>query len=299
MTLLAGFDALTGWLRNQGLEIVLIVLGVAILTRAIAKIARLWTNRIDAAHERSDDLVLSEDSKHMHALVQVVTYVVIAVVYVIAVLQILRRFDVDLTALVAPATVLGAALGFGAQRIVQDFLAGFFIIAERQYGYGDVVSIDVGSAPVSGTIEDVTLRVTKLRTIDGEVVTVPNGQILGATNQSRDWARSLIDVPVPNSADMAQVTEVLQEVCHDVMEDEWIRDFVLDEPTLMGIEQIRLDHTVVRILVRTLPGKQWEVSRRIRAIITRRFRVEGIVLESEALAAIRAGMLGGSAGKEA
>lgn len=299
MTLLSGFDALLSWLRNQGLEVVLIILGTAILTRGVTKIGRLWTSRIDEAHRTSDELVRSEDSKHLHSLVQVVVYVVIGVLYVIAVLQILLRFDVNLMALVAPATVLGAALGFGAQRIVQDFLAGFFIIAERQYGYGDVVTIDVGSAPASGTVEDVTLRVTKLRTIDGEVVTIPNGQIVGSTNQSRDWARSLIDVPVPNSADMNHVTEVLQQVCHDVLEDEFIKDFVLDEPTLMGIEQIRLDHTVVRMLVRTLPGKQWEVSRRVRSMITRRFRNEGIVLEPEALAALRAGFMGQAKPEEA
>lgn len=278
------------WMRNQGLEIVLIVLLAVIVSRIIKKVALMWTDRIDSRHADSENLVLSEDSKHMHALVQVVSYVVIALVYVLAVVQILLRFGVNLVALVAPATILGAAIGFGAQKIVQDFLAGFFIIAERQYGYGDTVAIDVGTQ-VFGTVEDVTLRVTKLRTIDGEVVTVPNGQIIGTTNQSRDWARSLIDVPVPNSADMGHVNEVLQSVCHDIVEDPRVKGFLLDEPTVMGIESIKLEQTVMRILVRTLPGKQWEVSRRIRALITRRFRAENIVLEPEALAAIRAGMV--------
>lgn len=290
LTLDSGFDSMLFWMRNQGLEIVLIVLLAVIVSRIIKKIALMWTDRIDSRHADSENLVLSEDSKHMHALVQVVSYVVIALVYVLAVVQILLRFGVNLVALVAPATILGAAIGFGAQKIVQDFLAGFFIIAERQYGYGDTVAIDVGTQ-VFGTVEDVTLRVTKLRTIDGEVVTVPNGQIIGTTNQSRDWARSLIDVPVPNSADMGHVNEVLQSVCHDIVEDPRVKGFLLDEPTVMGIESIKLEQTVMRILVRTLPGKQWEVSRRIRALITRRFRAENIVLEPEALAAIRAGMV--------
>lgn len=290
LTLDSGFDSMLFWMRNQGLEIVLIVLLAVIVSRIIKKVALMWTDRIDSRHADSENLVLSEDSKHMHALVQVVSYVVIALVYVLAVVQILLRFGVNLVALVAPATILGAAIGFGAQKIVQDFLAGFFIIAERQYGYGDTVAIDVGTQ-VFGTVEDVTLRVTKLRTIDGEVVTVPNGQIIGTTNQSRDWARSLIDVPVPNSADMGHVNEVLQSVCHDIVEDPRVKGFLLDEPTVMGIESIKLEQTVMRILVRTLPGKQWEVSRRIRALITRRFRAENIVLEPEALAAIRAGMV--------
>lgn len=290
LTVDSGFDSMVFWLRNQGLEILLIILLAVIVSRVIKKVARMWTGRIDSRHAESEDLVLSEDSKHMHALVQVVSYVVIALVYVLAVVQILLRFGVNLVALVAPATVLGAAIGFGAQKIVQDFLAGFFIIAERQYGYGDTVAIDVGTQ-VFGTVEDVTLRVTRLRTIDGEVVTVPNGQIIGTTNQSRDWARSLIDVPVPNSADIAHVTEVLQSVCHEIASDPRVDGYLLDEPTVMGIESIRLEQTVMRILVRTLPGKQWEVSRRIRGLITRRFREEKIVLEPEALAAIRAGMV--------
>lgn len=259
------------WLRNQGLEIVLIVMIAMIATRIIKKVARMWTGRIDNRHAESDNLVLSEDSKHLHALVQVVSYVAIALVYVLAVVQILLRFGVNLVALVAPATILGAAIGFGAQKIVQDFLAGFFIIAERQYGYGDTVTID-GGTTVSGTVEDVTLRVTKLRTIDGEVVTVPNGQIVGTTNQSRDWARSLIDVPVPASADIGEAQEALQEVCHEIVDDHYIKDFLLDEPTVMGVESINLDGTVIRILVRTLPGKQWEVSRRMRSVISRRMR---------------------------
>ncbi|HJE91924.1 MAG TPA: mechanosensitive ion channel family protein [Dietzia timorensis] len=259
------------WLRNQGLEIVLIVMIAMIATRIIKKVARMWTGRIDNRHAESDNLVLSEDSKHLHALVQVVSYVAIALVYVLAVVQILLRFGVNLVALVAPATILGAAIGFGAQKIVQDFLAGFFIIAERQYGYGDMVTID-GGTTVSGTVEDVTLRVTKLRTIDGEVVTVPNGQIVGTTNQSRDWARSLIDVPVPASTDIGEAQEALQEVCHEIVDDRYIKDFLLDEPTVMGVESINLDETVIRILVRTLPGKQWEVSRRMRSVISRRMR---------------------------
>ena len=271
VTLDSGFDSMLFWLRNQGLEIVLIVMLAMIATRIIKKVARMWTGRIDNRHAESDNLVLSEDSKHMHALVQVVSYVAIALVYVLAVVQILLRFGVNLVALVAPATILGAAIGFGAQKIVQDFLAGFFIIAERQYGYGDTVTID-GGTTVSGTVEDVTLRVTKLRTIDGEVVTVPNGQIVGTTNQSRDWARSLIDVPIPASTDISEAQEALQEVCHEIVDDKYIKDFLLDEPTVMGVESINLDETVIRILVRTLPGKQWEVSRRMRSVISRRMR---------------------------
>nr|WP_194306824.1 mechanosensitive ion channel family protein [Dietzia cercidiphylli] len=277
------------WLSNNGLEVVLLVLGAALMTRVIAKIARMWTDRIDAKH--TDEDFWSEESKHLHSLIQVISYVAVGVLYILFGIQILLRFGVNLVALVAPATVLGAALGFGAQKIVQDFLAGFFVLAERQYGYGDIVELTTATGVAAGTVEDVTLRITRLRTLDGEAVIVPNGQIVTAINQSQDWARAIIDVPVPNNADMDKANEVLAQVCREITDDDRVGQYVLDEPTVMGVQSIRLEQTVIRLLARTKPGMQWEVGRRMRAVILRRFRAEGIVLEPEALAAIRAGML--------
>ena len=113
--------------------------------------------------------------------------------------------------------MLGAALGFGAQRIVQDLLAGFFIITEKQYGFGDLVALTVAgiAAPAEGTVEDVTLRVTKLRSTEGEMFTIPNGQIVKSMNLSKDWARAVIDIPVPTRRDLNPVNDVL----HDVSEN--------------------------------------------------------------------------------
>lgn len=289
MRLDTDFGGILSWLSNQGLEIALLVLGAALLTRVITKIARMWTERID--RQNSDKDMWSEDSKHLHSLVQVLSYVIVGVLYIIVAIQILLRFGVNLVALVAPATVLGAALGFGAQRIVQDFLAGFFALAERQYGYGDIVELTTSTGVAAGTVEDVTLRVTRLRTLDGEAVIVPNGQIITAINQSQDWARAVVDVPVPNSADLDLVHDVLAEICRDIVHDDYVGVYILDEPSVMGVQAIRLEQTVLRLLARTKPGMQWEVGRRMRAVILRRFRQEGIVLEPEALAAIRAGMV--------
>jgi small-conductance mechanosensitive channel len=283
------FEGILTWLANDGLEVVLLVLGAALLTRAIGKIARMWTGRIDARHEGEE--FWSEESKHLHSLIQVISYVAVGVLYILIGIQILLRFGVNLVALVAPATVLGAALGFGAQKIVQDFLAGFFVLAERQYGYGDIVELTTSTGITAGTVEDVTLRVTRLRTLDGEAVIVPNGQIVTAVNQSQDWARAIIDVPVPNNADMDRAHEVLAEVCRQIVDDDRVGAYILDEPSVMGVQSIKLEQTMIRLLARTKPGMQWEVGRRMRAVILRRFRAEGIVLEPEALAAIRAGMV--------
>ena len=200
------------WVRGNGLEIVLLVLGAVLLARAVTWFAARLTSRIDAADEQSDAVVRSEAAKHRHSLTQVITWGIVVLIYSVTAVLVIDRLGVPLASLVAPATVAGVALGFGAQRIVQDILAGFFIITERQYGYGDLIRIAaLGSTQgVTGTVEDVTLRTTRMRTVDGEVVFIPNGQINQVTNLSRDWARAIVDVPLPATADIEQVNELLQ-----------------------------------------------------------------------------------------
>ena len=158
-------DELLTWLSGRGLEVVLIIMGSVLLARLVSWIGGRLTDRIDRQSTGGDALVRSEAAKHRHSLTHVLTWVAIVLIYSIAVFFVLDRLGVPVTGLVAPATVLGVGLGFGAQRIVGDVLAGFFIITERQYGFGDVVSITVtgASEPAVGTVEDVTLRITRMR----------------------------------------------------------------------------------------------------------------------------------------
>jgi small conductance mechanosensitive channel len=277
---MAPLTTLLDWLAGRGLEIVLIILGSVLLARFITWVGRRITDRIDARSTGGDVLVRSEAAKHRHSLTQVITWALIVLVYAVAVFYVLDRLGVPVTGLVAPATVLGVGLGFGAQRIVGDVLAGFFLIAERQYGFGDVVSIAVvgGGDPASGTVEDVTLRVTRLRSADGEVVTVPNGQIVKVVNLSRDWARAVVDVPVPTSADVNRVNEVLRAVNREAFADDGLRRLLLDEPSVMGVESIDLEQVNVRVVARTLPGRQFEVGRDLRARIVLAFARAGLNL---------------------
>jgi small-conductance mechanosensitive channel len=277
---MAPLTALLDWLAGRGLEIVLIILGSVLLARFITWVGRRITDRIDARSTGGDVLVRSEAAKHRHSLTQVITWALIVLVYAVAVFYVLDRLGVPVTGLVAPATVLGVGLGFGAQRIVGDVLAGFFLIAERQYGFGDVVSIAVvgGGDPAGGTVEDVTLRVTRLRSADGEVVTVPNGQIVKVVNLSRDWARAVVDVPVPTTADVNRVNEILREVGRRAFADADLRRLLLDEPSVMGVESIDLEQVNVRVVARTLPGRQFEVGRDLRARIVLAFAHAGLNL---------------------
>jgi len=143
LTAVEPLSELSAWARGNGLEIVLLVTGALLVTRLARWISDLITEHIDANVQESDALVRSEAAKHRHALTQVITWVVLVAVYCITGVLVLERLGVPISTLVAPATVAGVALGFGAQRIVQDILAGFFLITERQYGYGDVVRLTV------------------------------------------------------------------------------------------------------------------------------------------------------------
>ncbi|RZS87448.1 small conductance mechanosensitive channel [Motilibacter rhizosphaerae] len=279
MTLTDNLSHLGHWLRGSGLEIVLLVLGAILVTRTIGWVGELLTSRIDARAQEEDALVRSEAAKHRHAVAQVLTWATIVVIWCVTAVLVARDFGIPLTGLVAPATVAGVALGFGAQRIVQDLLAGFFIITERQYGYGDVIRMAVigTPAPAVGTVEDVTLRVTSVRSIDGEVITTPNGQIVQVTNLSRGWARAVVDVPVPAHVTVEQASRILRQTCQDAFDDPELQPLLLDAPSVMGVETIDVDTFSIRVVARTLPGKQFDVARALRGRVADAFLREGIL----------------------
>ena len=260
------------WISTNGLHIVLVLVGAWIATRVIRGVAERISRRLDQNVDIASE-VRSESAKHRQAVASVISSVAVAVLYVVVSVDVINTLGLPVGSLVAPAAVLGAALGFGAQRIVQDLLSGFFLITEKQYGFGDLVEVTVtGGGTAGGTVEDVTLRVTKLRTSDGEMYTVPNGQIVKALNLSKDWARAVVDIPVPTSADLNRVNDVLGDVTKAAMQDDGLPELLLDEPSLMGVESIEVDAVNLRMVARTLPGKQFEVGRRLRLLVVSAFR---------------------------
>jgi moderate conductance mechanosensitive channel len=280
---IAPLNDLSGWARGNLLVIVLLVLGAILLTRLAEWARGRIIKHIDARVNEADELVRSEAAKHRQVVAQVVTWAALAVLYIVTAVLIVQHLGVPLAGLVAPAALLSAALGFGLQRFVQDIGAGLFITGERQYGFGDVVRIAVSgvSQQVTGTVEDVTLRVTRIRSVSGEVITTPNGQIVQVTNLSRDWARAVIDVPVPSYVDVSHVTDILHRVGQDAYNDDRLRKLMLDPPTVMGVEKIEVDTFSVRMVARTLPGVQFDVGRELRARVASAFRYEGINVSAD------------------
>lgn len=201
-------------------------------------------------------------------LKSIVTFLVLAVVVFMAV----SKLGYNIAPLIASAGIVGVALGFGAQTLVRDFLSGIFMIFEDQYGVGDVVVI----GDVAGTVEAVSLRVTRLRDVDGTVWYVRNGEILSVGNQSQNWARSVLDVRVAYSEDLSRVRRLLEEVAHGLWEDEDFTGVVIEEPEVWGVQDLGVDSVSVRVALKTVPLEQWRVSREMRERIKARFDAEGI-----------------------
>ncbi|HEY2985047.1 MAG TPA: mechanosensitive ion channel domain-containing protein [Jatrophihabitantaceae bacterium] len=195
-------------------------------------------------------------------------------IFVLAALMILGELDVNLLPLVAGTSIVGVALGFGAQNIVKDFLAGMFMMLEDQYGVGDVIDFE----QATGTVEAVGLRTTRLRDINGTVWYVRNGEVVRVGNKSQGYAQVVLDVPIAASVDIDAASAALREVADEMhAEDEWASVFI-GEPDVQGVESITRYETVLRLVVRVRPLEQWRTARELRRRI--RDRLERLDIEA-------------------
>jgi len=199
--------------------------------------------------------------------------IVSGIIAAIVVTMMLAEVGLNIGPIIASAGIAGVALGFGSQALVKDFLSGVFMIFEDQYGVGDVV--DMGE-DLSGTIEAVSLRVTRLRDTNGTVWYVRNGELYRVGNMSQNWARAVLDVQVSAREDITQVRRVLGDVIHDLWEDDDYEGVVIEEPEIWGIEAITPDAITLRVTLKTAPMEQWRVARVLRERIKSRFDHEGI-----------------------
>ena len=259
---------LTDWLKNELLPGVVVLLGGVLIVRAIRWLETQYEEDIDAkiraAIDRDD--VASERLKRSRAILQAAGWAARVIATIATVSLGLHVMGLPLATLVAPATVAGVAVGFGAQQVVGDLLAGFFLLAEHQFGYGDVIRFaapgDVGG--VTGTVEEMTLRVTKLRTAQGELVIIPNSSLRQVTNLSKEWSRAVVDLPIAIDEDLRHATSVLRTAAHAMASEEPWSHLVLAEPVVSGVESFEIGYLRVRVIARTLPGRQFEVARELR-----------------------------------
>ncbi|RBP66467.1 small conductance mechanosensitive channel [Brevibacterium sanguinis] len=193
-------------------------------------------------------------------------------IVVVAVLMILTELEFNLGPILASAGVAGVAIGFGAQALVKDYLSGFFMVVEDQYGIGDTV--DLGEA--IGTVEDVGLRITQVRGLDGTLWHVRNGEILRVGNQSQGWARAVLDIPIAYNTTMDTYSEIIAATTEAVEKDPEVADAILEKPEIWGVESLSAESQVVRTVLKTKPNQQWMVARAFRAELKRQMDRRGI-----------------------
>ena len=200
--------------------------------------------------------------------------IISGVLVAVGLTMVLSELGVNIAPIIASAGIVGLALGFGAQTLVKDFLSGIFMIFEDQYGVGDVIRVN----DVQGTVEAVSLRVTRMRDGNGTVWYVRNGEIQRVGNMSQNWARAVLDVTVSHEADLHQVRQVLLDLARDLWRDDDFVGRIIEEPEVPGVESISVEGITVRLSVKTAPMEQWPVARALREQIKSRFDAEGIVV---------------------
>ena len=230
------------------------------------------TSKLGMASERANPMQAARRAQRAETMGSLFKSIVTGVVVAVFGTMMLSEIGVDIAPIIASAGIIGIALGFGAQSLVKDFLSGIFMILEDQFGVGDI--IDIGEA--TGTVEAVSLRVTRLRDINGTVWYVPNGEIMRVGNQSQNWSRTVLDVGVGYHEDLARVRRVMEDVAHDMWDDEEFKGQVIEEPSVWGVQELAADAVTMRVVLKTTPGSQWAVAREMRQRIKARFDHEGI-----------------------
>ncbi len=235
------------------------------------RLVRLVARRIEGAVDDGDDSTFNEREQRGHTVSQLLRSVGRVVIVAVALLLALNVF-IDIGPLLAGAGILGLAVSFGAQSLVKDVIAGFFILMENQFVMGDVIEV----AGKSGAVERMTLRMVMLRDTDGTVHMVPNGQITTVSNQTRKWSKAVLDVGIAYESDIDRVLDVLRDEARAFAADP-LWDHRLDgAPEVQGVQSLGDSAVTVRTVLRTQPGAQWEVAREFRRRLKNRLEAEGI-----------------------
>ncbi|MQA03488.1 MAG: mechanosensitive ion channel, partial [Streptosporangiales bacterium] len=287
-------SAIGDWMSDNvgtllaGLLNVVIIVAVAVVLRFLAgRLIDQFTNRMVSSHARLSqssskmaNRVLKQAStaraerqrQRAQTIASVLKSMATALIIGVAFVMVLSQLGINVAPILASAGVLGLAIGFGAQSLVQDFLAGIFMMSEDQYGVGDV--IDTGDAV--GTVEAVTLRTTKIRDLNGGLWHVRNGEILRVCNMNQDWANVVVELPLDSSVDLERATHVIQDGIDAFADHTDVTDKLLERPDISGVVAIGNGATTVRVIARTQPGEQWALDRMLRGQIKRSLDRHGI-----------------------
>lgn len=248
------------WVMTNGLRIVLIL----VLTVIALKAARMLSVRLLSLFKQKDDI---EFKKRADTLSSVIRYILTIGIFIIAAMMILRELGIEIGPMLAAAGIVGLAVGFGAQSLVQDVISGFFILLEDQIRVGDVVNI----AGKGGLVEKVNLRMTILRDLEGNVHYIRNGQIDVVTNMTKEYSRYLFNIGVAYREDVDEVIKVVKEVDEELRNDPEYQDDILEPIEILGVDQFADSAVIIKARNKTLPIKQWRVGREFNRRLKKKF----------------------------
>ncbi len=280
-------EAVLRWFIDYGLPIAITFGVAAIIWFVLGRIiSRVTTNAVrraakdrpmsirNAEHtaELSEVLMTQRREQRAKALGQLLRSIMAFTVFGVAILIALTEMGINIAPLMASAGVVGVALGFGAQTLVKDFLSGIFLVIEDQYGPGDFV--DLGAA--TGTIEEVTLRVTRLRDLSGVVWYVRNGEILRVGNRSQGWTMAIVDVPVAYNEDLERVRRIIEDVGERMAADSRYDAMLYAPPGYGGVESVTGDAVFIRVFAKAAPDQQMSAARAVREELKAAFDAAGV-----------------------
>lgn len=259
-------EAILKWLSTTGLRILVVIIIALVALRA----ARLIANRLFSTLKSvTED---EEKKKRADTLSSLIRHVLNVAILAVALIMILAELGIEIGPILAAAGIVGLAVGFGAQNLVQDIIGGFFVLMEDQIRVGDVVQI----AGKDGVVEKVNLRMVVLRDLAGNVHYVRNGKIEVVTNMTKEFSQYVFDIGVAYREDIDEVIEIIREVGRDLCNDSEYKDDILDDIEILGLDQFADSAVVVKARIKTRPIKQWRIGREFNRRLKKKFDEKNI-----------------------
>jgi small-conductance mechanosensitive channel len=259
------------WLLQHGIRILFIAIGAFIFNKMVSRIIR---RAVMVAVVSDKTLSREAEIKRENTLIRIFNGALTVVVITIAVLMILKEGGIDIAPILAGAGIVGLAVWFGGQYLIRDIISGLFIILENQYRMGDVININ----STGGLVEDISLRMTTLRDLDGTVHHIPHGEIKQVSNLSKSFARVNLNIGISYSSNLEHVIHVINTTGNELANDPYFKDAIITAPAFLRVDDFADSAIIVKILGDTLPLKQWEVTGELRKRLKIAFDREGIVI---------------------
>jgi small-conductance mechanosensitive channel len=257
------------WLLSHGIKILLIAFGAYILS-ALSKKSIEKIVKVAVVSDRY--LSKQAEEKREATLIRIFSWTSKILILLVAMLMILQEIGISIGPILASVGIIGLAIGFGGQYLIRDIISGFFIILENQYRVGDVVNFD----GTGGLVEDISLRMTTLRDLDGTVHHIPHGEIKKVANLSKDFARVNLNIGVSYNSKLDHVIQIINEIGNELSQDLQWKEFIIKSPQFLRVDEFADSSIVIKILGETVPLKQWDVTGELRKRIKIAFDKEGI-----------------------